>query len=62
MSRRSEKLKSPELYDLDADPSESKNVAASQPEVVARLSAMVERFTAGVKPGKLPPRLPMSLR
>ena len=35
-----------ELYDLDADPSEAKNVAAKHPEVVKRLEAIAkERHT-----------------
>jgi N-acetylgalactosamine-6-sulfatase len=34
-----------ELYDLAADPGEELNVAAEQPDVVARLSAVVEAWT-----------------
>mgnify|MGYP003862559211 CR=1 FL=1 len=36
----------PRLYDLLADPSERKNVAAEQPEVVARLRAKLEEQKA----------------
>ncbi len=32
-----------ELYDLSADPSESKNIAAAQPEIVAKLTALAEK-------------------
>ena len=35
-----------ELYDLEADPSESKNVAADHPEVVKRLEAFSRRNTS----------------
>jgi arylsulfatase A-like enzyme len=38
------KAKEPwELYDLASDPSESKNVAAAQPEVLAKLAALAEK-------------------
>jgi arylsulfatase A-like enzyme len=60
--RRSQELKLPELYDLDEDPSESVNLAAGEPKLVSRLSALVQEFQAGVKPGTLPPRLPLRLR
>ncbi len=32
-----------ELYDLDTDPSESKDVATEQPTIVARLSVLAEK-------------------
>ncbi len=35
-----------ELYDLNADPAESKNVAAQHPNIVKRLSAAVEKWVA----------------
>jgi hypothetical protein len=31
-----------ELYDLEADPHETRNLAAAQPEVVSRLTAVLE--------------------
>jgi arylsulfatase A-like enzyme len=36
-------LDKPELYNLDQDPGESKNVAAEHPEVIARLMPLIER-------------------
>lgn len=36
----------PELYDLDADPTESKNVAAGRPEIVKALEAKVKAWNA----------------
>jgi arylsulfatase A-like enzyme len=33
-----------ELYDLAADPGESKNVAAAHPEVVTRLTALLQKY------------------
>jgi len=65
---RQVKLTEPELYDLDADVSESKNVAAANPEVMKRMLALAERARhelgdsltkrvgKGVRePGRLPP-------
>jgi arylsulfatase A-like enzyme len=49
----------PELYDLDRDPSESFDLSAAEPGVVARLAGLIERFQAGATPGKLPPPLRM---
>src|SRR6266403_1258968 len=40
-------LKSPELYDLIADPDESYDVAEQHPRVVADIQARVERLMAG---------------
>jgi arylsulfatase A-like enzyme len=51
----------PELYNLDEDPAEQVNRAGGEPELVARLSRLSERFLAAVKPGRLPPRLPLPL-
>ena len=46
-----------ELYDLESDPAESRNVAADHPSVVADLQRLRERFVESVVPGKpAPPR------
>jgi arylsulfatase A len=37
---------SPQLYDMDADPGETKNLAATRPEVVTRLTSLLETFVA----------------
>jgi iduronate 2-sulfatase len=42
-----------ELYDYQADPLETKNHAASQPEVVAQLRAILARHPEAVAPGAL---------
>jgi len=42
-----------ELYDYQADPGERKNLAASQPEVVARLRAILARHPEAIAPGAL---------
>jgi arylsulfatase A len=42
-----------QLYDLAQDLSETKNVAAQHPDVVARLAAVYERLTDDVKKNKL---------
>jgi arylsulfatase A-like enzyme len=53
----------PELYNLAEDISESRNRAAGQPEIVARLTAMAEQFDASIVPAmKLPPRTRLLLR
>jgi arylsulfatase A-like enzyme len=51
----------PELYNLAADPAESKNVAGGHPDIVERLSTLVDEFQATVEAGKMPPkrRLPL---
>ena len=38
-----------ELYDVDADPAESRDVAAAHPEVVARLAAAYDRWWDGIQ-------------
>jgi arylsulfatase A-like enzyme len=38
----------PELYDLDADPAETRNLAGSSPEVAARLSSALDSALAGM--------------
>lgn len=40
-----------ELYDYEVDPLESKNLAASQPEIVAQLRAILARHPEAVAPG-----------
>jgi iduronate 2-sulfatase len=40
-----------ELYDYEADPLETKNLAASQPEVLAQLRAILARHAEAVTPG-----------
>lgn len=39
-------LPADQLYDLDADPAEQRNVEADHPDVVARLTALLERYVA----------------
>jgi arylsulfatase A-like enzyme len=49
-----------ELYDMESDPGESKNVAAAHPDVVARLRAATEawfRDVASTRGGYAPPRI-----
>lgn len=53
-----------ELYDLESDPGETRNLADSEPEVVKRLSAYLEerlargsRFPRPVRPNAPPPEL-----
>lgn len=41
---------SAQLYDLDADPAETKNLVASEPEVAARLGRAVEAWNAALPP------------
>ena len=65
---RQVKIESPELYDLDADVGETKNVSAANPEVVKKLleyaekareelgDSLTKRVGRGVRePGRLPP-------
>ena len=40
-----------ELYDLEVDPGETTDVAASHPEVVARMSALADRMRARLGDG-----------
>ena len=40
------RTESPQLYDMAADPGESKNLASTQPEVVTRLTQRLESFVA----------------
>ena len=44
----------PELYDLDADISESKNVADSNPQVVTSLSELAQKYDAELKKNTRP--------
>lgn len=47
-----------ELYDYEADPLETKNLAAAQPEVVAQLRAILARHPEALPPGGAPRRAP----
>jgi arylsulfatase A-like enzyme len=40
-----------ELYDLSSDPSETKNLAATQPEMLAKLTALAEQAHEPVREG-----------
>jgi iduronate 2-sulfatase len=44
-----------ELYDYEADPAETRNLAADQPEVVARLSALLADQPEAKKPVRADP-------
>ena len=44
----------PELYDLDADISESKNLAADNPEIVAELQKLIADYDADLKANSRP--------
>ena len=46
--------KEPELYDLDADVSESTNVAASNPNVVSELKELIAKYDADLKANSRP--------
>lgn len=45
----------PELYDLAADPAETRNLASSRPEVVQRLGRIASRFDEGMQRDKRRP-------
>jgi len=47
-------LTAPELYDLEADIGETKNLAASHPEIVARLTSHMRDFDAALQRDKRP--------
>jgi arylsulfatase A-like enzyme len=49
------KAAGPELYDLAADPGETKNVAADHPDIVSKLRQEAERREAEIKANKRPP-------
>ena len=50
-------LAAPELYDLVADHGESKNLAASHPEIVARLTRQAREFDAALQRDQRPMQL-----
>jgi arylsulfatase A-like enzyme len=53
----------PELYNLAEDLSETRNRAAGEPEIVARLTAIAEQFDASIQPVmRLPARSRLLLR
>ena len=47
--------KNTELYDLEADISEKKNLAGEHPEIVKRLAGMMEEFDSELKANSRPP-------
>ena len=53
-----------ELYDIDADPGESNNLAAQHPDIVSRLKAGYEDWFRNVSStrGYDPPRIPLGTR
>ncbi len=50
-----------ELYDLAADPNETRDVSAAHPEVAARLASALERWTATLPPVRTPERTEQQL-
>jgi len=50
-------LPAPQLYDLSSDMGETNNVAAAHPEIVARLTALLEKYVAD---GRSTPGVPQS--
>jgi arylsulfatase A-like enzyme len=48
VARRGQPLKAPELYDIEVDPTESRSLAAEQPDVVERLQEHVRAFQAQI--------------
>jgi choline-sulfatase len=44
-----------QLFDLQDDPGETRNIAAENPQVVKRLTAAAEQFAAGLNPVVTPP-------
>ncbi len=48
--RKPRKVDPPQLYRLDEDPAEARDVAALYPEVAARLARSADRFAAGIEP------------
>lgn len=47
-----------ELYDYETDPGETRNLAAQQPQVVARLRAILAKYPEPIDPSAKPGRLP----
>jgi hypothetical protein len=43
-------LDADQLYDLDVDPHEDRNVAAANPDVLARIKGMLAQLRAGKQP------------
>ena len=57
MTERWRLLSGKELYDIEADPAQRKDVAADHPEVVAQLRALYEPYWESVLPGMRPVRI-----
>jgi arylsulfatase A-like enzyme len=49
----------PELYALDTDPGEARNLAADHPDLVTRLQQEFQKWKAGMKPQLIPDDHPM---
>jgi arylsulfatase len=49
--QKNTKLETPQLYDVETDPSERFDVAPANPDVVRELAAMLEQHRVGMKPG-----------
>ena len=48
----------PQLYNIEDDPAETRDVSADHPDVVAELTALLDRYRRGGYSRKLPPELP----
>ena len=57
MTERWRLLSGNELYDIETDPAQRKDVAADHPEVVAQLRALYEPYWKSVLPGMRPVRI-----
>jgi hypothetical protein len=48
VGRREKALPEPELYDVEADPGESRRLEGQHPEIVAKLLARIREYQAGI--------------
>jgi arylsulfatase A-like enzyme len=55
VGQRSRRLAPPELYDLDSDRAETRNVAAEHPEIVTELTTLSASVRGSIEAGRLAP-------